>query len=249
MSQESSSISSPTKAPERPRIPGWVWPVVAVAIVVGAIIWSGAREQLGPHGEHIVRSNEEYMAVLGDAQKLSESQLVAYDAGRPLSEKDLADIRAAAQKFEELSLFAPAKMAPYFGAGRCHLLLGERQPAEDDFRQCILNMRNESNPQTFKQVASLGAEAQYFLAQCLIMDHKYQEALDSVNLALGERPGVPQYMLVRAQAEIQLNELDLAKKDLDKVKQKDPANAPADMLLKMIANEQGLHKTPTKAPK
>ena len=228
-------MSSQTNVSPKQRSRNWIWPVAFIVIVGGAIYISGAHEDVGPHGEHIIRSDQEYNSVLSEARELSEKTLIAYDTGHPLSEQDLRNLREAAKRYEELSMFAPTKMAPYFGAGRCHLTLGEEQTAEVDFQQCIENMKNESNPQTFTEVASLGAEAQFFLAQCYILDQNYQGAKDEAELALGTRPNIPNYLYVKARAEVQLNELSDARTDLARAHTLDPTNTHVKGLMNLLA--------------
>jgi tetratricopeptide (TPR) repeat protein len=229
-------MSLQTDSQPKPAVPSWVWPAGFIIIVLAVVILSGLHEEQGPHGEHLIRSDSEYQDILVRARSLSEKPLVAFDAGQPLSNDELQNVRESAKLFEELSLYRPDKMAPPFGAARCHLMLGENQTAEEDFHQCIANVRNESNPQNFKNVSALEAEAHYFLGQCYILDHKYQQAKNETDIALTSRPNIPNYLIVRARAEIQLNELKQAEFDLQSVKVLDPKNPHVPMLLDFLSH-------------
>jgi tetratricopeptide (TPR) repeat protein len=232
-------MSSPTKPPPS-GLRAWLWPFVFV-VAIGVVFYiSNRRDDAERSGTQPVRGAGDYQAVLLQATKLSEDRLIRFDKGEKLSSDDLSKLRDAAKLYEQLSGFAPTKMAPYFASGRIHLLLGEHQVAEDKFKRSIANSAHESNSANVRKVEQLTAEAQFFLAQCLLLDENWESAVATVNQALKARPNTPNYLYVRARARIQLRDLKGAEADLSAALRVEPGNPSCRGLLRFLQRARAM---------
>lgn len=209
-----------------------------------AIALSGIHQATAPSGLHIIRSGDEYNEVLKKAFALSNGPLVKVDRGEILSNDEMTKLRQAAVMYDELNLFHPEMMATYVASGRIHLLMGEESVAESDFKQAINNAPMQTNAATFTQVRALLDQAHEFLAQCLFQDKDWQGCYDESNEAIAINPGAPNNYVVRARAEIQLQNIMGAKADLTSVLKMDPHNVPARDLLWFLNQPSGSSETP-----
>jgi len=199
-----------------------------------AIAISGLHESLSPNGLHIIRSPEEYNDTLKKADGLSKDRLIMVDKGERLSDDDMNKLKEAGKLYDELNIFEPEKMGPYFASGRIHLLEGEVSTAEDKFIQAINNAPLERNAVTFQAVRSLTGESHFFLAQCLEVESDWPHAYSEVNQAISINPGFANYYYVRARAEVQLKKVKWAKTDLEAALRMEPHFEPARGLLQFI---------------
>ncbi len=224
---------------------------MAVAITV-----SGLHEDVGPNGVHLIHGGDEYQNVLKQATELSTASLTnldyaVYDQGKKPSGTELSNLNKAATLFDELNLFAPEKMSNYFALGRIRLILGQPQIAEEKLEQAIANSPNETNARTFRQVEYLTSQAHFFLAQCYEADGRWNDSLNEVNAAIDlptdlknatakdstlPQPDMPNYLYIRARAEIQLNELPQAQADLKRSLSLSPTNHASASLLKFVTS-------------
>jgi tetratricopeptide (TPR) repeat protein len=220
------------KTSKKPRT--WIWPVLFVIGIAIAIFVSGLGGETGPNGLHLIKTRKEYLDVLGKANGIFLTEVAEKsDRGIPLTADDTKQLREASTLFDELNLYDPTRMGPYFANGRIHLIFGENQLAAQQLRQSIDDSIQPASDGKDK-IKLLAADSELFLAQAYENMNDFQDALTVMNKAIAAYPKRADYRYTRARALIQLKKVPEAIDDLKMALVLDPKNEKAASLLRFV---------------
>lgn len=237
------------------------WIGVVAIIALGAIMFLSDRKVQTPSGIDFIRNDNQYAEVNNRAAVIAYPVFERVDAGGDLTEDDKAKLREALPYFEAMGTYNPTRVKTFFGAGKCFMLIGEKQKAAERFEQAVLNKRIDKDPAplemqaTAYEAAGLLAEVTMDLAAEEIANFNslsqandmvgaeaakkrsliyYQKALESANIAVEGVPNAARYLAIRANVYLALKKEDLAKKDIIKAKGINPDDYRVKMTAKML---------------
>ena len=236
---------------------------VAAVFALGAILFLSDRPVQTPSGIDLIRTPEQYRDANNKAEQFGLAVMQKADNGEKLTDADLNNLREALKYFEAMRLFMPSRVSSNFGAGRCYMILGEKQSAAERFEQAVVN-RGYDPEKDRPDIRAIGFEAMALLSEVTLdlaseeignfnslsqandptgaagakkrADVYYQKAFDFSNQAVSGVPTSARYLIDRANVLLALKKEDLAKKDILKAK----AISPEDPRVKMTASLVGL---------
>ncbi|MGV3618953.1 MAG: hypothetical protein ACO1SV_26805 [Fimbriimonas sp.] len=209
----------------------WVGPSLAVAALVAVIVMSN-RPPVGKDGLPLVNNANHYRQLVEESHKLTLKPFSTADSGQELTDEDRDDLREAVKLLDAQSSFKPELVGPYLGAGKAYALLGDDARAEERLRQVISNAPLYDNREVSIR-SSL--EAKYALSGVRLRQGKFEEAYKLADEAVKGVPNMPNYLLARASAAMELRRLEEAHADVHAALKVDPNNVRArnmELLLK-----------------
>jgi tetratricopeptide (TPR) repeat protein len=232
-------------------------------LVLGAILFLSDRPAQTPSGIDLIRTGDQYIDANNKAQRYGLTAMQKYDNGEKLTEDDLKNLKESVKYFEAMRIFQPQRIQSNFGAGKCYMILGEKEKAAERFEQAVFN-RGYDPEKDRPDIVPTGYEAMALLSEVSLdlaaeevanynslnqaNDVKgaddarkkaqiyYEKAFNSANQAVISVPTSPKYLVDRANVYLVMKKEDLAKKDIAKAK----ALAPNDPKVKMAAGMVGL---------
>lgn len=182
----------------------------------------------------LINGVEGYNQTLAQASNLALVPLEKVNAGEELDEKDRAALVQAVSLYEALEKYAPDNFPLYLGGGQCYQALGRHPEAIKQFETCAFNIPEGKLSADQQKVAG---SAYVMMCQSQIQLNKFAEAYESAKLAQKVSPGV-ESDIAAASALIQLKKREEAKAILLAVIKKDPTQAVAVRLLKLIDGDK-----------
>jgi len=206
--------------------------VIPVGLILGFIVVLivSNRPLKSPDGLPLIVDNETYSEAIRQSVALTQSHFEAYDRGDTLTDADKADVRKGATLLDTANQRQPARAGLYLDAGRCYLILGDLDLAENRLLQCLSNAEQKNSDLQPEGVA----DAYFLLSQTRALQQDWKESLKLVTEADRKRPHVATYLTAKASAEIQLKMMPLAKKDLAEALRIDPTYKRAIALKRLI---------------
>jgi len=115
--------------------------VIAGVVVTGlfAVLFLSDRPAQTPSGLSIIRTSSQYVEANNKAAALALGIFQKAETGAVITDEDKAKLREAVKYFEAMQIYEPRHIASYFGAGKCLMLIGEKEKAGEKFAQAILN--------------------------------------------------------------------------------------------------------------
>lgn len=206
-----------------------------VVVFAGALIISGLAGNTDPNGRPLLKSGDEYNALLAQANDILKMGIEKTEGGQPLTPDDLKKIREGVKMYDSLTLFNPVKMGPFFASGRLHLMLGENEAAARQFRQAIDDATQENNDPPDK-VKLLTADSEFYLATAYENMNDFTDALPPINDAIQQFQDRGNYRYARARAYIQMKKIPEAIEDLKIAVAVDPNDKRSASLLKFVSS-------------
>jgi tetratricopeptide (TPR) repeat protein len=240
----------------------WLIAIGAV-IALAAILFLSDRNGPTPSGVPLVRSPDQLVEVNNKAAMLAFGIFQNADNGLKVSDDDKAKLREALKLFEAMRLYDPTRVQSNLGAGKCYMILGEKEKAAERFEQAIVNKNVDpdhdkpNHKLTVYECMALLSEVSVDLGVEEIANYnslsqahdtagaeiakKHAEmylgkALDYSNQAVLAVPEATRYLIGRANVLLVMKRDEDAKKDVAKAK----ALAPTDPRVLMMAKLVGL---------
>lgn len=216
---------------------------IPLAIVVGCgiLIALSNRPAVTPDGIPVISDPVTYAETNRQVAVLTQPRFEAFDRGDELTDSDKAALRRAVRMIDSAILYHPENPGHFLDAGRCYLILGDLDLANDRLQQCLMNAAVDGTNFAKEGVA----DAKYLLSQVLAQKGAWQGSLDLINEANQTRPDVATYLTAKASAEIQLKKYAEARKDLNRALQIDPQYKRALQLQKLL-DQSGEDDAPKK---
>lgn len=206
-------------------------PIVAVIGVALVIVLSNRPSQM-PNGTQIIESEEQYNYALSQVSQMTPGAVSKFNMGIELEQPDKDAAKKGALIFDSMNAFRPDMTAGLFEAGLLYYLSGDTDTALSRLQQAIAD---ESQPVNLKAgtkaaLNAVIADCHHMLSVIAFDRHDYTKAADEANIALHSSPPRESYYFARAQAEVQLNRISDAKKDLKEALKLNPSYVPATRL-------------------
>ena len=240
----------------------WMIAVGAV-ILLAAVLFLSDRPAQTPSGIDLIRTGDQYNDANNKAERYGLTAMQKYDNGERITDEDIKNVKESLKYFEAMRIFQPQRIKSNFGAGKCYMILGEKEKAAERFEQAVFNRGYDPEKdrpdisQTGIEALALQSEVTLDLAAEEIANYNslgqandakgaeearkkaqiyYEKAFNSVDQAVALVPTSPKYLVDRANVYLVMKKEDLAKKDIAKAK----ALAPNDPKVKMAASMVGL---------
>lgn len=188
--------------------------------------------QAPPPDTPLIRSDEEFVRISREAEKLSGPGLRAYEFGEEMTAPLKADLQRARKMYLNLRDFGPGLYTVHFALGKICRALEDDREALGHFAQAVANL---------ERVPELRPEGKRALAEALAEISRIQVLANNIEAAelAGERavelfPKDPAYLVTLASARVQAKKLDEARKLLAEVERLDPGNRMAHGLRTLI---------------
>ncbi len=220
--------------------------MVGILTLAGVVFLSN-RTDKSADGVPNITDRGGYVDAVKEAEQLSKDLLIAADQGKELSPDDLTKIAKCAKIFDGIIKYQPQYVQPYFSAGRCYELVGQKQVAKERFEQAIRNLGFENT----EQGRVVAMESNYRLSQLLNESGEQAAALPYIQTALKEitevlkdpaqKPAQDQlhgiYWVGLAKIQVQQKKISEAKQSLDKALTISPGQPGAIALKKFLESE------------
>jgi tetratricopeptide (TPR) repeat protein len=215
---------------------GWMGAAAFAAALAAAILLSN-RPVAGADGVPLINNVDHYNQVVRQTDEMVRQRFATADAGGELTDEDRAQLREAAKLFDAMNYFMPRKIGPYLGAGKSYALVGDDVTAESRLQQLLNNVPlYENNAEGIRAAM----EAKFVLSQIRFRQGKFQEAFALADEAVKAHPDIPNYLIARANAEVELRRIDDAKNDVGQALLIDPQHTQGRRLAKLLlATETG----------
>lgn len=238
----------------------WMIAIVAV-FALGTVLFLSDRKVETPSGVDLIRNPTQYAEANGKAANLAFEIFRKADSGGSITEDDKAKLREAEKYFEAMRLYNPTVVQSNFGAGKCFMLVGEKERAAERFEQAVMNRnidpekdKPDFNLTVYESMALL-SEVTLDLAVEEIAnrnslsqandpvgaaaakkrsDNYFAKALDYSNQAVSAVPRATRYLVGRANILLALKRDADAKKDIARAKALDPNDLRVKMLAKLV---------------
>lgn len=238
----------------------WMIAIVAV-FALGMVLFLSDRKVETPSGVDLIRNPNQYSEANSKAALLAFDIFRKADNGESISEDDKAKLREAEKYFEAMRLYNPTVVQSNFGAGKCFMLIGEKERAAERFEQAVMNKdidQDKSKPNfnltVYESMALLSEVTldlaveeianQNSLSQANDMvgaaaakkrsDSYFAKALDYSNKAVVAVPTATRYLIGRANILLALKRDADAKKDIAQAKKLSPNDPRVKMLAKLV---------------
>ncbi len=240
----------------------WLIAIGAV-IALGVVVFLSGLENATPSGVPLIRNSSQLVEVNNKAAVLAFGIFENADNGLKVSDDDKVRLREALKLFEAMRLYDPTRVQSNLGAGKCYMILGEKEKASERFEQAIVNKnvdpdREEPNYKLtiyecmdllsevtldlgVEEIANYNSLSQaHDTAGATLAKQRAEtylgKALDYSNQAVLAVPEATRYLIGRANVLLVMKRDEDAKKDVAKAK----ALAPTDPRVLMMAKLVGL---------
>ena len=214
-------------------------------------------------GANILRNVNEYQSSINKAAELATTVFQKADAGQELSEQDKSNLELAAKEFEAMKAYDPKSVTAVFGAGKCYMILGDKQRASENLEQAYLNYQIDPSKEldgvkdTAIEAAGLLSEVVFTQGNDSIADYNsasqsgdkttaqtkqkeaqiyYKKSFDYANIAVQQKPNGFRYLLARCQVLLATGNKDQALKDFQTAKSLAPTDYKVVMFGKLLGN-------------
>jgi tetratricopeptide (TPR) repeat protein len=234
---------------------------VAVVLGLGLVLFLSDRPVKTPSGLDLIRDANQYQDAQNKASGFALTVFQKANAGEEITEDDKVKLREALKYFDAMTIFEPRHVTSYFGAGYCHMLLGEKEQAAESFEQSILNIQTDPlrDQQTIRLTVfeamsllsettlDLGAqEIGNFNSLAQANDLKgaeeakkraqiyYDKSYKYANAAIESKPDAFRYWLARANVLLALKREEEARKDVLQAFKLAPTDPRVQMMVRML---------------
>lgn len=234
---------------------------IGVVLGLGLVLYFSDRPVKTPSGIDMIRTPVQYQDAQNKASGYALTVFQKANAGEEITEEDKTKLREALKYFDAMTMFEPRHVTNFFGAGYCHMLLGEKEKAAECFEQSILNIQTDPlrDQQTIRltvfEAMSLLSETTLDLASqemgnfnslAQANDMKgaeeakkraqiyYDKAYKYANAAIESKPDGFRYWLARANVLLALKKEKEAKSDVLQAFKLSPTDPRVQMMVKML---------------
>ncbi|MCO5295503.1 MAG: tetratricopeptide repeat protein [Fimbriimonadaceae bacterium] len=218
------------------RLPAGIVLAIGIAILAWALTFRGcSKAEDSPDEIPVYRTAAEANRAMDEAAKLSIQPLLDFQKGDPLGEPQKADLARAERLLKGVVAFEPGYFTAFTAVGRIEFVLGDYAEAERYLREAV-----RLAPEELKdEWVVIAAETHYWLSRTLYASKLYANALDEAEIAMKLAPDNVENLFARAQALIQVDKPDLARKDVAKALELDPEHVPSQRLKKLLDLAEG----------
>ena len=238
------------------------WLIAGVTVVgLGLILFMSDRTAPTPSGLDLIRNGPQFVDANNKVAVLVVDVWKRADDGGTITEEDKGKLKQGAQILEAMRTYYPPSINANFGAGKCYMLLGEKERAAERFEQAVVNKNVDKDRDvpdvklTVFECMALLSEVSVDLAAEEIANYNslsqandkvgaenakkksqiyFDKALDYSNQAVLAVPTAPRYLVDRATVFLALKKNDLAKNDIVKAKQLAPNDHRVMMMSKLV---------------
>lgn len=238
------------------------WLIAGGAVVgLALVLFLSDRPVQTPSGIDLIRNPNQNIDANNKVALLVVDVWRRADDGGTITEEDKGKLKQGAQILEAMRTYYPPSINSNFGAGKCYMLLGEKERASERFEQAIMNKNVDKDRDipdvklTVFECMALLSEVTVDLAAEEIANYNslsqasdkvgaenakkksqiyFDKALDYSNQAVLGVPDAPRYLIDRATVYLALKKNDLAKKDIVKAKQIAPTDRRVTMMTKLV---------------
>ena len=205
---------------------------MAIAVVAAVVLLSNRTGRMS-NGMPVIESEVQYDDVLDRVTRLTPTAVGKFNTGQELDQSDRDAALEGAKSFDTMNAFRPDMAAGYYEAGLLYYLAGDSDRALERLNQSLVDAPLPSNLKMEgdkSKVDTIVGECHHMISRIAFDRHEYKLAVDEANTALTHTTTREGYYFARAQAEVQLNQIPAAKKDLASALKINPAYLPATRL-------------------
>ncbi len=194
----------------------------------------------------VIRDQVEADRVFGEVAELTKDALMKNVTSQPLNAQDLANLEKAKPMIKGLIAFDPTKYRIYVVNAQTLLALGERDAAQENFEQALLNAPDPA--QASSEDRFIMAECHSDLSNIAYSNNQLSVSEDEIRAALRlvpphkDSPASQKYLLNLTQIQLAQQRFDEAKKTLAEVRAIWPTSEGAKELGAMLEDESGKQK-------
>lgn len=206
------------------------WRTSVLAVLALALVGCGKPGKFWP--EEVPGPNPTDTAMT-EVEVLTSTALERYHKGLPPTDEDAKALREAKAILAPVATEEQTDFRPLFLAGKVHKALGEDETALALFRKAVQFAPETMDPNLNWSIAEAHAE----IADLTFRAGKFTEAEASAQQALLRFPENPNYLVLSAQAKLQLDKAEEAKEQLREALKLDPNHSMAGSLLRFADGE------------
>jgi hypothetical protein len=207
-------------------------PVIAVVGVVAVVFLTNAPTRT-ENGVPVISSVKEYDAALVKVTQSTPPAVSKFNMGLELEQADKDVALEGAKIFDSMNAYRPHMSAGYLEAGLLYYLSGYSDLAVERLKQGLADapvsakLNATGDP---KKMEGVLADCHHLLSLIAFDRHDYKSAVNEANMALLHVTTRESYYMARAQAEVQLNWIPEAKRDVALALKLNPNYLPAQRL-------------------
>ncbi len=205
-----------------------------VAIIGTALVlFLSNRPGKMANGLAVIESEAQYNYALEKVTKSTPTAVGKFNMGLELEQADKDAALEGAKTLDAMNAFRPDMAAGYFEAGLLYYLSGDTDTALERLNQSLVdaplpgNLKMEGDK---SKVDAIVADCHHIISMIAFNRNDYKLAVDEANMSLAHSKPHASYYFARAQAEVQLNQIAEAKKDVAAALKLDPNYLPATRL-------------------
>lgn len=210
----------------------YVIPAVAV-IAVALVVYLSNRPSTTSNGLPIVQGDADYDNALAKVKDSTQTAVGKFNVGVELEQADKDAALNGAKTFDLMNAYRPNMSAGYFEAGLLYYLSGNSDTALDRLKQSLADANLPANIKKAgdkEKLLDVLANVHHIVSLIAFDKHEYKAAAEEATTALTIVPKRESFFFARAQAEVQLNKIAEAKKDLTEALALNPGYLPAGRL-------------------